>query len=194
MLDKGSRSVEKDLGMEGTEGISQMGALLNNELSGLLDLMSTLSRRDTLPLAWPFEGGFGGLFFTSAVDRDVLASMAGLVPLTWRVDSVPSPASLRRRVFVGDGEGDLDLLIQDFRARLEIDSATEGPLRSACIVPFWGTVGSSGRSCESGSGPIANLGIISGVLGSFGRLLAPSRLKDLLGDLKASSGPFLVEA
>lgn len=37
--------------MEGTEGVSEMGALPNNELSGLLDLMSTLLRRDTLPLA-----------------------------------------------------------------------------------------------------------------------------------------------
>lgn len=134
------------------------------------------------------------MFFTSAADRDVFTSMAGLVPLTWRVDSAPNPASLRRRVFVGDGEGDRDLLIQDFRARVEIDPATEGALRSACIVPFWGIVGSSGRSCESGSGPIANLGVVNEGLGSFGRLLAPSRLKDLLGDLKASSGPFFVEA
>ena len=50
-LDSGSLSVEKDLGIEGTAGVSVGGALLNIELSGLLDLVSTLFRRDWLPLA-----------------------------------------------------------------------------------------------------------------------------------------------
>ena len=163
-----------------------MGALLNNELSGLLDLVSTLLRRDALSLARPFEEGSRALFFTSAADKGFFPSMAELEPLTWRFDSAPSPASLRRRIFVGDGEGDRDrdLLIQDFRARVEIDSATEGALRSApCIVPFLGIVDSSARSCESGSGPIANLEVVNGMSRSFCRLLEPSRLNDLLGDL-----------
>lgn len=50
-LDSGSLSVEKDLGMEGTAGVSAGEALLNIELSGLLGLVSTLFRRDWLPLA-----------------------------------------------------------------------------------------------------------------------------------------------
>ncbi len=51
VLDNGSLSVEYDLGMGGTEGVSERGALLSNELSGLLDLARMLLRRGTLPRA-----------------------------------------------------------------------------------------------------------------------------------------------
>ena len=195
-LDNGSLSVEYDLGMEGTEGVSEGGVLLNIELSGLLDLARTVLRRDRLPLAWPFEEGSGTLFFTSAADNgDVFRSVAGLEPLTWRVGSGAEPVSLRSRVFVGDGDGDRDVLIQDFRARVEIDPATEDAFRSVpCIVPSLALLSSSGRSCEDGSGPMVNLDVVNGVSEFFCCLLEPSRLNDLLGDFKASSGPFLVEA
>lgn len=51
VLDNGSLSVEYDFGMGGTEGVSEAGFLLNSELSGLLDFVNTLLRRDRLPLA-----------------------------------------------------------------------------------------------------------------------------------------------
>ena len=133
---------------------------------------------------------------TSTPDNgDVLTSTAGFVPLAWRVDSAASPVSLRSCVFVGDGEGDRDLLIQDFRARVETDLATEGALRSMPgIDPSFTFWPSSARSWDDGSGPMANLGMVDGVLGSLCCLLEPSRLSDLLGDFRASSGPFLKEA
>lgn len=50
----GSLAVEKDLGIEGTEGISGLGVLLNIELSGLLDpLRIRLFLREGT-LTWPF--------------------------------------------------------------------------------------------------------------------------------------------
>lgn len=134
---------------------------------------------------------------TSTPDNgDAFTSTAGFVPLAWRVDSAASPISLRSCVFVGDGEGDRDrdLLIQDFRARVETDLATEGALRSVPgIVPSFTFWPSSARSWDNGSGPIANLGVVDKVLGSLCCLLEPSRVSDLLGDFRASSGPFLKE-
>ena len=125
---------------------------------------------------------------------DAFTSTAEFVPLTWRVDSTASPVSLRSCVFVGDGEGDRGLLIQDFRARVETDLATEGALRSVLgIVPSFTLWPSSARSWDDGSGPIANLGVADEVLVSLCCLLEPSRLSDLFGGFRASSGPFLKE-
>lgn len=50
MPDDGNLSVEYEVGIRGTEGVSDEGALLNNELRGLLDFVSTLLRRDRLSL------------------------------------------------------------------------------------------------------------------------------------------------
>lgn len=97
---------------------------------------------------------------SAADDEEVFTSSAGPEPLTWCGNATPGPVSLRSFVFVGGGEGDRDLFIQDFFARLEIDPATEGALRSGlCIVPSGGIFDSSAGSFEDGSGPMVNLDI-----------------------------------
>ena len=126
---------------------------------------------------------------------DVFESTAGLKPLTGRVDSAPSPLSLRTRVLVGDGDGERDLPIQDFRARVEIGPVIEGALRSVlCVFSSLRVSDSSARSCAKGSGPMVNVDMVSGLSRSFCRLLGPSRLIDLLDNFNPSSGPFFVEA